>query len=68
MSAEVKAKWEAMQIKTFTNWCNMHLSKRGESISSLTEDFRASLLNGNLMTAWTGICWITRPIRRCSGT
>jgi len=40
MSAEVKAKWEAMQIKTFTNWCNMHLSKRGESIQSLTEDFR----------------------------
>jgi len=38
--SDVKAKWEAMQIKTFTKWCNMHLAKKGESIENLTQDFR----------------------------
>jgi len=38
--SDVKAKWEQMQIKTFTKWCSMHLSKRGESISDITTDLR----------------------------
>lgn len=40
MSDDVKARWEKMQIKTFTKWCNMHLAKRGESIEDLTTGFR----------------------------
>ena len=39
-SDDVKARWEKMQIKTFTKWCNMHLAKRGESIEDLTTGFR----------------------------
>jgi len=38
--SDVKARWEQMQIKTFTKWCNMHLAKKGESIEDLTQDFR----------------------------
>jgi len=41
--ADVKARWEQMQIKTFTKWCNMHLAKKGESIESLTTDFRTGV-------------------------
>lgn len=39
MSEEVKKRWEQMQIKTFTKWCNMHLAKKGSSIEDLTTGF-----------------------------
>jgi len=40
MSEEVRKRWEQMQIKTFTKWCNMHLAKKGESIEDVTTGFR----------------------------
>jgi Ca2+-binding EF-hand superfamily protein len=36
---ELVQRWEAMQVKTFTNWCNMHLAKRGKKIESVATDF-----------------------------
>jgi len=40
MSEEVRKRWEQMQIKTFTKWCNMHLAKKGDSIEDVTTGFR----------------------------
>jgi len=40
MGEEVRKRWEMMQIKTFTKWCNMHLAKKGESIEDVTTGFR----------------------------
>jgi len=40
MSEEVRKRWEQMQIKTFTKWCNMHLAKKGSSIEDVTTGFR----------------------------
>jgi Ca2+-binding EF-hand superfamily protein len=39
----VTAQWEAMQIKTFTNWVNMHLAKKGKKIGSIEEDFKSGV-------------------------
>ncbi|XP_049849031.1 uncharacterized protein LOC126317097 [Schistocerca gregaria] len=33
-------KWEQVQIKTFTNWANMHLQRRGKRIDSVVTDFK----------------------------
>jgi len=38
--SDVKAKWEQMQIKTFSKWCSMHLSKRGECVKDITTELR----------------------------
>jgi len=41
MSEEVRKRWEQMQIKTFTKWCNMHLAKKGaDPIEDVTTGFR----------------------------
>jgi len=40
MSEEVRKRWEQMQIKTFTKWCNMHLAKKGDAIEDVTTGFR----------------------------
>jgi len=39
-NAELVARWEQVQQKTFTNWTNMHLAKRGRKIESLVTDFK----------------------------
>jgi Ca2+-binding EF-hand superfamily protein len=41
--ADTVAKWEAMQIKTFSNWVNMHLAKRGKKIDTVVEDFKTGV-------------------------
>eukprot|EP00727_Mastigamoeba_balamuthi_P009155 m51a1_g4862 putative actinin-like protein (622) ;mRNA; r:319376-322196 len=38
MQSELVAKWEQMQTKTFTNWVNMHLAKRGKKIETVLTD------------------------------
>jgi len=38
--SDVRKRWEQMQIKTFTKWCNMHLAKKGDSIEDVTTGFR----------------------------
>ncbi|KAH7641554.1 alpha-actinin [Dermatophagoides farinae] len=35
--------WEKQQRKTFTAWCNSHLSKAGTQIENIEEDFRNGL-------------------------
>jgi len=41
MSEEVRKRWEQMQIKTFTKWCNMHLAKKGgDGIEDVTTGFK----------------------------
>jgi len=40
MSEEVRKRWEQMQIKTFTKWCNMHLAKKGDAIEDVTTGFK----------------------------
>lgn len=40
MAAKEEQQWERVQQKTFTNWVNMHLGKRGTMIESLATDFK----------------------------
>jgi len=40
MSEEFRKRWEQMQIKTFTKWCNMHLAKKGDAIEDVTTGFK----------------------------
>lgn len=40
VKSELVEQWERIQTKTFTNWVNSHLVKRGLKISSLGEDLR----------------------------
>ncbi|KAJ5078327.1 spectrin beta chain [Anaeramoeba ignava] len=35
--------WVRVQTKTFTKWCNHHLSKKGAKIEDLTSDFKSGL-------------------------
>jgi Ca2+-binding EF-hand superfamily protein len=48
-NAELVAQWEKIQVKTFTNWTNSHLVKRGLKIASLTDDLRNGVNLANLL-------------------
>eukprot|EP01122_Echinamoeba_exundans_P015580 TRINITY_DN745_c1_g1_i2.p2 TRINITY_DN745_c1_g1~~TRINITY_DN745_c1_g1_i2.p2 ORF type:complete len:659 (+),score=244.32 TRINITY_DN745_c1_g1_i2:93-1979(+) len=39
-SADLVAQWERVQRKTFTNWVNMHLAKRGSKIEDVATGFK----------------------------
>lgn len=45
--SDLVEQWERIQTKTFTNWVNSHLVKRGQKIGSLGEDLRNGV---NLIT------------------
>lgn len=44
---ELVAQWERIQTKTFTNWVNSHLVKRGQKIETVLTDFENGV---NLLT------------------
>ena len=41
--------WEVMQMKTFTNWCNVYLGKRDMQLESLETDFEDGVKLINLV-------------------
>ncbi|KAL6046374.1 Alpha-actinin, sarcomeric [Balamuthia mandrillaris] len=47
--SDLVAEWERIQIKTFTNWVNSHLVKRGLKINNVTSDLRDGVMLVNLL-------------------
>jgi hypothetical protein len=47
--ASEREQWERVQTKTFTNWVNSHLIKRGRKISDLETDLRSGVELINLL-------------------
>ena len=46
--------WERIQTKTFTNWVNSHLVKRGKKIDDLLTDFSDGVMLLNLLESISG--------------
>lgn len=53
-NADLIAKWEVIQTKTFTNWINSHLIKRGKKIESLATDLSDGVMLLNLLESISG--------------
>lgn len=47
--ASEREQWELVQTKTFTNWVNSHLMKRGRKITSLDTDLQSGVELINLL-------------------
>lgn len=47
--AELVAQWEKIQTKTFTNWTNSHLIKRGLKLENLLTDLQDGINLANLL-------------------
>lgn len=47
--ASEREQWERVQTKTFTNWVNSHLIKRGRKINDLETDLRSGVELINLL-------------------
>merc|ERR1711963_493696 len=46
--------WERIQTKTFTNWVNSHLVKRGKKIETVLTDFQDGIMLLNLLESISG--------------
>jgi len=53
-NADLIEQWERIQTKTFTNWVNSHLMKRGKKIESVLTDFTDGIMLLNLLEAISG--------------
>jgi len=49
VKSDLVEQWERIQTKTFTNWVNSHLIKRGQKINSLGEDLQDGVNLVNLL-------------------
>jgi len=47
--SDLVEQWEKIQVKTFTNWTNSHLVKRGMKITSLSTDLQDGVNLANLL-------------------
>ena len=53
-NADLIEKWEIIQTKTFTNWVNSHLVKRGKKIESVKTDLSDGVMLLHLLESISG--------------